>query len=105
MDFRRWTRDVVQAATNAGEDFRISLLTVALAHAAAEYTEAMAALNDIDGIPERTIPQIRQTGLLALMRATLVAGGESHRLKHSHTLARSLARLLACSLTHSLTSC
>ena len=47
---------------------------------AAVYTEAMAVSNDIDEVPERTIPQIRQTGLLALIRATLVAGGESHRL-------------------------
>ena len=48
--------------------------------AAAEYTELMATRNDMRGIQTRIIPQMRQMGLLALMRNALKAGGESHRL-------------------------
>jgi hypothetical protein len=80
VDYRRWYREILQSATNAGEDFKFSLLEEGEVTVSAAYTEEMAKSNDIDAVPERTIPQIRQVGLLALIRATLVAGGESHRL-------------------------
>ena len=79
----RWRREVVQAAASHGEDFRIALLTQSEVEPAAVYTEDMLInniINTVDGVPAKTIPQVRQVGLLALVRNALPTGGESARL-------------------------
>ena len=83
VDYARWRREITQAATNAGQDFKAALLTKAVLNATAEYTEAMVHTNDMHGVPTRSIPQTRQVGLLALMRNALGVGSESAMLIES----------------------
>jgi hypothetical protein len=52
-EFTRWLREITQAATNAGQDFKMALLTLAIVAPAPEYTEEMALRNVIHGIPTR----------------------------------------------------
>ena len=45
VDYTRCRREITQAAVNVGQDFKVALLTEAVVTHAADYTEAMAALD------------------------------------------------------------
>ena len=77
MDYVRWRRELAQIAVSAGMDFVFALLMLVAITPVALYTEAMMLLDTVDGVQERTMPQMRQSGLLALIRNSLRAGGES----------------------------
>ena len=79
-DYVRWRRELVQAAASAGDDFRMALLTRAIVPPAADYTDAMVLVDTVAGVPAMTMPQVRQVGLLALIRNSLQTGGESVKL-------------------------
>ena len=81
-DYTRWRRELVQVAASAGEDFRMSLLTTSSVPPAAlfSFTEALVLDDTVAGVPAVTIPQVRQGGLLALIRNSLEPGGQSTRL-------------------------
>ena len=59
---------------------KVALLTEAVVAHTPEYNKAMALMNDVAGVPARTIPQMRQVGPLALIRNGLGVGSESAKL-------------------------
>ena len=79
-DYARWRRELLQVASSAGDDFRMSLLTQAVVPPAAPYTEALVLSDTVAGVPAMTMPQVRQRGLLSLIKNSLQPEGESMRL-------------------------
>ena len=67
---------MVQAASSAGDDFKMALLTRANVPPAAVYTEVMVLDDTVAGVPAMTMPQVRQVGLLG---ETPLCLGESRR--------------------------
>ena len=76
-DFVRWRREMAQVVQCAGVDFSIALHTQRAIVPVDHYTEDRMLLDTVEGVLETTMPQMRQAGLLALMRNALPDGGES----------------------------
>ena len=62
---------------SAGVDFEAAIHTRREIVPAVQYTEEQMLLDTAGGIPETTMPQMRQAALLALIRSTLPDRGES----------------------------
>ena len=78
-DYVRWHREMAQVAQCTGVDVSTAHLTLSAIVPVALYTEDMMLLDTVEEVLETTMSQMsmRQAGLLALMRNTLPAGGES----------------------------
>ena len=73
---------------SAGVDFEAVIHMLHEIAPAGEYTEEQMLLDTEGGIPELTMPQMRQAALLAMIRSTLPDGGESLALTQHCVHAR-----------------
>lgn len=79
-DWARFRGDLVRLAASAGADFVAALNTHAAITAMQEYDLSLIDDDSAAGVPNPTIPQVRQHSLLCVLRQGLQPSGESMRL-------------------------
>ena len=78
--YEQWRTSLVDHIRPAGKDFVGALLYDAVIPHAPEYNDATVLDDTPAGVPDLTMPQMRQAALLAVIRASLAPAGESIRL-------------------------
>ena len=80
--YATWRQQILMLTLAVGADFVAALCTKSRLKAAGEEDDEEATIDDNEGVhtPGLTMPQIRQSALLALIRGALTEGGESMAL-------------------------